>query len=79
MPSTRLPDIPFDQLALEPLEGEAPPAPVTGRARFSANTRDGNDRRHHEDRREKLRYQADRRTKEDRRPARRDWGDKGPR
>ena len=77
MPSVKLPDIPFDQLALEPLDGEAPAAPLTGRARFSPNTRDGKDRRQGEDRRGKVRYQADRRQTTDRRPAKvRAW-DKG--
>lgn len=78
MSSTRLPDIPFDQLALEPLEGEVPPAPITGRAKFSANTRDGGDRRKGEDRREKVRFQADRRVTADRRPRRRTAWEKGP-
>lgn len=78
MSSTKLPDIPFDQLALEPLVGEAPPAPITGRARFTPNTRDGGDRRKGEDRRQKLRYDGERRVTDDRRPAKRDWS-KGPR
>jgi len=77
MSSVKLPDIPFDQLALEPLEGEVPPAPITGRARFTANTRDGGDRRKGEDRREKIRYQGERRTKADRRPVRARAWDKG--
>lgn len=72
MSSSRLPDIPFDQLALEPLEGEAPPpGPITGKSSFSANTRNGGDRRQHEDRREKVRYVADRRSTDDRRPKKR--------
>lgn len=79
MTHVKLPDIPFDQLALEPLEGDLPAGPITGKAKFTANTRDGGDRRQTDDRREKLRYQADRRAKEDRRPAKRDWGSKGPR
>lgn len=78
MSSTRLPDIPFDQLALEPLEGEVPAAPVTGKAKFSCNTRDGGDRRKGEDRREKVRFQADRRVTEDRRPKRKTAWEKGP-
>ena len=78
MSSTRLPDIPFDQLALEPLEGETPAAPITGRAKFSANTRDGGDRRKGEDRREKVRFQADRRGNADRRPKRKTAWEKGP-
>lgn len=78
MSSVKLPDIPFDQLALEPLEGEVPPAPVTGRAKFSANTRDGGDRRQGDDRREKVRYQGDRRSSADRRPPKRKAWDKGP-
>ena len=72
MGSNGLPDIPFTALALEPLEGEAPAGPVTGRAKFTANTRDGKDRRQGEDRRQKVRFQADRR-KGDRRPAKRNW------
>ena len=78
MSSVKLPDIPFDQLALEPLEGEAPAAPITGRAKFSANTRDGGDRRKGEDRREKVRFQADRRVTVDRRPKRAKAWEKGP-
>jgi hypothetical protein len=78
MSSVKLPDIPFDQLALEPLEGEAPAAPITGRATFSANTRDGGDRRKGEDRREKVRFQADRRANQDRRPKRKTAWEKGP-
>ncbi len=35
MSHVKLPDIPFDQLALEPLEGEAAPGPITGRAKFT--------------------------------------------
>jgi hypothetical protein len=77
MSHVKLPDIPFDQLALEPLEGESPPAPTTGRARFTANTRDGGDRRKGEERREKVRYQGDRRKTTDRRPARVKAWDKG--
>lgn len=78
MPPVKLPDIPFDQLALEPLESEAPPAPITGRAKFSANTRDGGDRRKGADRRQQVRYDGERRVT-DRRPAsKRDWN-KGPR
>ncbi len=77
MSNVKLPYIPFDQLALEPLEGETPAAPTTGRAKFSANTRDGKDRRQGEERRDKVRYQKDRREKTDRRPAKvRAW-DKG--
>ena len=78
MSSVKLPDIPFDQLALEPLEGEAPAAPITGRAKFSANTRDGGDRRKGDDRREKVRFQADRRVTADRRPKRAKAWEKGP-
>ena len=78
MTGTRLPDIPFEKLALEPLEGELPPGPVTGRASFTANTRDGKDRRTEEDRREKVRYQADRRENQDRRPKSRVAWAKGP-
>lgn len=74
MAHVKLPDIPFDQLALEPLEGEAPAAPLTGRARFSPNTRDGKDRRQGEDRRNTVRYAKDRRQAPDRRPAKvRSW------
>jgi hypothetical protein len=76
MPSVKLPDIPFDQLALEPLEGEAPAAPLTGRAKFSANTRDGKDRRQGGDRRGKLRFEKDRR-QTDRRPTKARAWDKG--
>ena len=78
MSSVKLPDIPFDQLALEPLEGEVPAAPITGRAKFSANTRDGGDRRKGDDRREKVRFQADRRGNVDRRPKRAKAWEKGP-
>ncbi|MBW8310904.1 MAG: hypothetical protein K0M64_02610 [Rhizobium sp.] len=71
---SNLPYIPFTALALVPLEGEAPAEPVTGRARFSCNTRDGGDRRKGEDRREQVRFQSERRQQRDRRPAaRKPW------
>lgn len=70
-----LPDIPFDKLALEPIEGEAT-GPITGRARFSCNTREKYDRRQQEERRQKFRMQPQRRLDVDRRPPKRDWGDK---
>lgn len=78
MSHVKLPDIPFDQLALEPLEGETPSAPVTGRAKFSANTRDGKDRRQGEDRRAAVRFEKDRRQTPDRRPRQAKAWDKGP-
>jgi hypothetical protein len=78
MPDTNLPRTPFSGLSLEPLEGEVPAAPVTGRAVFTANTRSGGDRRKQEDRRQSIRYEPDRRKSPDRRPAKRDW-DRGPR
>lgn len=62
-------DIPFDQLALEPMDDKvtaatAPGAPV----KFHADTRCGKERRLLADRRQELRFQADRRSGLDRRP-----------
>lgn len=67
MSTTKLPDIPFSALSLEPLPGEAPEAPITGKANFTANTRSGKDRRQGVERRDRVRYSADRR-KANRRP-----------
>lgn len=60
-------------LTLMPLDDEpqAAAAPVTGKSRFHANTRGGDDRRHGE-RREELRLSDDRRAGTDRRP-RKGW------
>ena len=55
-------------LALVPLEGETPVGPVTGKAKFTANTREGRDRRATGERREQLRMTEDRRAGKDRRP-----------
>lgn len=67
----KLPDIPFDQLALEPGPGEAPVASApSGRARFTVDSRNGRERRILPDRRQELRFEADRRCGKDRRPAR---------
>lgn len=62
-------DIPFDQLALEPMDDKvtaasAPGAPV----KFHADTRSGKERRLLADRRQELRFQDDRRSGLDRRP-----------
>ena len=68
-----LPDIRFDELALEPLaEGDAAPAATPGRARFNVDLRSGKERRLLPDRRQELRFEADRRSGQDRRP-RRGW------
>lgn len=62
-------DIPFDQLALEPMDDKvtaasAPGAPV----KFHADTRSGKERRQLADRRQEIRFQAERRSGLDRRP-----------
>ena len=67
MGNSNLPDIPFSALSLEPLPGEVPEGPVTGKAKFSANTRSGKERRQGADRRDRVRFQEDRR-KANRRP-----------
>ena len=68
-----LPDIRFDELALEPLaNGDAAPAATPGRARFNVDLRSGKERRLLPDRRQELRFEADRRSGQDRRP-RRGW------
>jgi len=70
---TDLPDIRFDQLALEPAPGgPAAAAPVSGRARFNVDVRSGRERRLLPERRQELRFSADRRSGKDRRP-RRSW------
>ena len=69
-------DIPFDALALAPLDASPANAPVAGvadtRATFRVDTRSGKDRRVHADRREEFRLTPDRRSGRDRRP-RRTW------
>ena len=74
---TDLRDIRLDGAALEPLGDEEPTveAPRTGKAKFSANTRNAGDRRKGATRREAVRLQGDRREGADRRP-RKGW-DKG--
>ncbi len=62
-------DIPFDKLALEPMDDKVtatntPGAPV----KFHADTRSGRDRRVVAERRQEIRFQADRRSGLDRRP-----------
>jgi hypothetical protein len=66
---------PTGGLSLEPMEGDAAPAaqaPITGKAKFQANTRGGGERRTHGERREEVRFQDDRRAGKDRRP-RKSW------
>ena len=69
-------DIPFDALALEPLDAGPTPlahAPVAApKAQFKADTRSGRDRRVLADRRQEYRLTTDRRSGKDRRP-RRSW------
>ena len=68
-------DIPFEALALEPLDA-APAAqaaaPATPKAQFKVDTRAGRDRRVLADRRQEFRMTPDRRSGKDRRP-RRSW------
>ena len=69
-------DIPFDALALEPLDAgptALATAPVAApKAQFTADTRSGRDRRVLADRRQEYRLTTDRRSGKDRRP-RRSW------
>ena len=69
---TDLPHVSFDQLALAPEAGEAKPEAASGRARFQIDLRSGKERRILPDRRQELRFSADRRSGQDRRP-RRGW------
>lgn len=65
--SSDLKDISLNGVGLEPIDGVT--APVEGKAKFSANTRDKKgDRRETEDRRKELRFQENRRANKDRRP-----------
>lgn len=66
-------DMKLEDLALEPQDGaEAAPA-AKERAKFPIETRSGGDRRSGEDRRQSIRFEADRR-KGDRRAGRAAWG-----
>jgi hypothetical protein len=68
-------DIPFDALALEPLDAGPTPAagaPAAPKAAFNVDTRAGRDRRVLADRRQEYRLTPDRRSGKDRRP-RRSW------
>jgi hypothetical protein len=66
-------DIRLDGAGLEPLGGEpTAEAPLTGKARFSPNTRTADDRRKGATRREAVRFQDDRRAGTERRP-RKGW------
>jgi hypothetical protein len=73
MSHVKLPNIPFSALALEPLPGEEPEAPITGKAKFTCNTRSGKDRRGGDDRREKVRFKNDRRQGPRRPEAKKPW------
>lgn len=57
-------------LELQPLDADAPCAsgPFQGPSTFQVNTRGKTDRRTHEDRRQQIRFEADRRSGVDRRP-----------
>jgi len=72
MSHTKLPDIPFSALSLEPLPGESD-APITGKAKFTCNTRSGKDRRQGEDRRREVRMKEDRRKGPRRPEAKKPW------
>jgi hypothetical protein len=66
-------DIPFDALALEPLDaGPTPAVAAVPKAQFNVDTRSGRDRRVQADRRQEYRLTPDRRSGTDRRP-RRSW------
>jgi hypothetical protein len=66
-------DIPFDALALEPLDAGPMPAAVdVAKAQFNVDTRNGRERRVQADRRQEYRLTPDRRSGKDRRP-RRSW------
>lgn len=64
--------LPADQLSLEPEAEAAKPAASPGRARFQIDLRNGKERRILPERRQELRFSADRRSGQDRRP-RRSW------
>ncbi len=70
-------DIPFDSLALEPLDGGpatplAASSPAPTKSQFQVDTRSGRDRRMAADRRVEFRMTKDRRSGKDRRP-RKSW------
>ena len=72
MPPVELSLLPAGSLSLEP-EGEAAkPEASSGRARFQIDLRSGKERRLLPERRQELRFAADRRSGQDRRP-RRSW------
>lgn len=68
------PGMSLASMSLEPVGAPAaePTAPITGRARFNIDVRSGQERRQQGERRQELRFKADRRTGNDRRP-RQSW------
>ena len=67
-------EISFADLALEPLEGEQTAGKPTGKAKFQVDSRSYTERRRVEDRRNEIRFQADRRGGVDRRVGGDKWG-----
>jgi hypothetical protein len=72
MPPVELSLLPTGPLSLEPEVGAEKPEASTGRARFQIDLRSGKERRLLPERRQELRFSADRRSGQDRRP-RRSW------
>ncbi len=66
-------DISSDDLVLAPLEDQEVETGHKGRAKFQIDTRNGAERRKHEERRNAIRFQEERRSGKDRRLGSNPW------
>ncbi len=73
MPTNDKPELSVLEWTLEPKPGEAPAGPVTGKAKFSTDTRSKQERRQKKVEVGSLPAAKERRVKKDRRPVAKGW------